>query len=146
MANRLGVYSLGKMEFQKIVLTGSPKYLERRFPRLQLRPFEYSQECVALSPASADNSGADNAGVGWIAFADSPDQESPQRRKPDNTILYHSPVVTTDSVRHRLQCNNNPDCQLIQARPIKLRFHLNKAKLYSFTLRIRHTHYVPSYG
>ena len=53
--------------------------------------------------------------------------------------------LTTDSVRHVLQWNGNPDCQLIQARPIKLRFHLNKAKLYSFTPRIRHTHYVPSY-
>ena len=53
--------------------------------------------------------------------------------------------LTTDSVRHVLQWNDNPNCQLIQARPIKLRFHLNKAKLYSFTPRIRHTHYVPSY-
>ena len=54
-------------------------------------------------------------------------------------------AITTDSVRHVLQWNNNPDCHLIQARPIKLRFHLNKARLYSFTPRIRHTHYVPSY-
>ena len=53
--------------------------------------------------------------------------------------------LATDSVRHVLQWNNNPDCHLIQARPIKLRFYLNKAKLYSFTPRIRHTHYVPSY-
>ncbi|MAE63508.1 MAG: hypothetical protein CMJ18_04490 [Phycisphaeraceae bacterium] len=53
--------------------------------------------------------------------------------------------ITTDSVRHVLQWNDNPDCHLLQARPIKLRFHLNKAKLYSFTPRIRHTHFVPSY-
>ena len=53
--------------------------------------------------------------------------------------------LTTDSVRHVLEWNGNTNCQLIQARPIKLRFHLNKAKLYSFTPRIRHTHYVPSY-
>ena len=53
--------------------------------------------------------------------------------------------ITTDSVRHVLEWNGNTNCQLIQARPIKLRFHLNKAKLYSFTPRIRHTHYVPSY-
>ena len=55
------------------------------------------------------------------------------------------PPITTDSVRHVLEWNGNTNCQLIQARPIKLRFHLNKAKLYSFTPRIRHTHYVPSY-
>lgn len=54
-------------------------------------------------------------------------------------------AITTDSVRHVLQWNDNADCHLLQARPIKLRFHLNKAKLYSFTPRIRHTHYVPSY-
>ena len=54
-------------------------------------------------------------------------------------------AITTDSVRHVLQWNDNADCHLLQARPIKLCFHLNKAKLYSFTPRIRHTHYVPSY-
>ena len=53
--------------------------------------------------------------------------------------------ITTDSVRHVLQWNDNSDCHLIQARPIKLRFYLSKAKLYSFTPRIRHSHYVPSY-
>jgi len=53
--------------------------------------------------------------------------------------------LTTDNVRHVLEWRDNPDCHLIQARPIKLRFYLDNAKLYSFTPRIRHTHYVPSY-
>ena len=53
--------------------------------------------------------------------------------------------VTTDSVRHVLKWRGNDDCHLIQARPIRLRFYLRKAKLYSFTPRIRHKHYVQSY-
>ena len=54
-------------------------------------------------------------------------------------------AITTDSVRHVLKWKGKKDCLLIQARPIRLRFHLNKAKLYSFTPRIRHKHYVPTY-
>jgi hypothetical protein len=53
--------------------------------------------------------------------------------------------MTNDSVRHILKWNGSEDCHLIQARPIKLRFHMEKAKLYSFTPRIRHTHYIQSY-
>jgi len=53
--------------------------------------------------------------------------------------------ITTDSVRHVVKWKDSDDCHLIQARPIKLRFYLKKAKLYSFTPRIRHKHYVPSY-
>ena len=53
--------------------------------------------------------------------------------------------LTTDSVRHVLQWQDQPDAHLLQARPIKLRFHLEKARLYSFTPRILHKHYVPSY-
>jgi len=55
-------------------------------------------------------------------------------------------AITTDSVRHVLKWNGKADCQLIQARPIRLRFYLKKAKLYSFTPRIRHRHYIPSYS
>ena len=54
-------------------------------------------------------------------------------------------AITTDSVRHMLKWKGKKDCHLIQARPISLRFHLKKAKLYSFTPRIRHKHYVQSY-
>jgi len=52
-----------------------------------------------------------------------------------------TPITT----RHVLKWKGKTDCHLIQARPIKLRFHLKNAKLYSFTPRIRHKHYVPSY-
>jgi hypothetical protein len=53
--------------------------------------------------------------------------------------------ITTDSVRHVLKWKGKRDCHLIQAMPIKLRFYLEKAKLYSFTPRIGNKHYVPSY-
>ncbi|MDP7635953.1 MAG: hypothetical protein QF577_00235, partial [Phycisphaerae bacterium] len=53
--------------------------------------------------------------------------------------------ITSDSVRHVLKWKGKKDCHLIQARPIRLRFHLKKAKLYSFTPRICHKHYVQSY-
>lgn len=53
--------------------------------------------------------------------------------------------ITSDSVRHVLSWNGSEDCHLIQARPIQLRFTLTKARLYSFTPRIRHEHYIPSY-
>ena len=54
-------------------------------------------------------------------------------------------AMTTDSVRHVLAWQNNKDCHRLQARPIKLRFYLEKAQLYSFTPRTSHTHYEPSY-
>ena len=54
-------------------------------------------------------------------------------------------AITSDSIRHILKWKGSEDCQLIQARPIKLRFYLKKAKLYSFTPRIKHKHYIPSY-
>jgi hypothetical protein len=53
--------------------------------------------------------------------------------------------ITTDSVRHVLKWKGQKDSHLIQARPIRLRFHLKKAKLYSFTPRIRNKHYIQSY-
>ena len=56
-----------------------------------------------------------------------------------------SEPMTTDNVRHILKWNGSSNCQLVQSRPIKLRFHLKKAKLYSFTPRITHSHYIPSY-
>jgi hypothetical protein len=53
--------------------------------------------------------------------------------------------ITSDSIRHILKWKGSEDCQLIQARPIRLRFYLKKAKLYSFTPRIKHEHYIQSY-
>ena len=52
--------------------------------------------------------------------------------------------LTGDSVRHVLEWNGNRDCHPIQGRPIRLRFHLERAELYSFTPRIRHIQYVPT--
>jgi hypothetical protein len=53
--------------------------------------------------------------------------------------------LKSDSIRHRVRWNGQDDAHLLQARPIKLRFCLKNAKLYSFTPRILHEHYVPSY-
>ena len=62
-----------------------------------------------------------------------------------DAMIINGKQLFIDDYIHVLQWNDNPDCHLVQARPIKLRFHLNNAKLYSFTPRIRHKHYVPSY-
>jgi len=53
--------------------------------------------------------------------------------------------INTDSVRHIVTWKGNPDCYLLQARPIKLRFYLKNAKLFSFEPTIRHNHYLQSY-
>ena len=54
-------------------------------------------------------------------------------------------TITTDNVRHVVTWKGDPDCSLLQARPIKLRFQLENATLYSFEPRIRHNHYLQSY-
>ena len=53
--------------------------------------------------------------------------------------------ITSNSVRHVVKWKDNPDCHLLQARPIRLRFHLKNAKLYAFEPRILHNHYLQSY-
>jgi len=53
--------------------------------------------------------------------------------------------ITTDSVRHIVAWKENTDCYLLQARPIRLRFHLKQSKLYSFEPTIRNNHYLQSY-
>ena len=53
--------------------------------------------------------------------------------------------ITTDNVRHTLSWKGEADCHLLQARPIKLRFHMKNAKLYSFEPKIKHNHYLQSY-
>jgi hypothetical protein len=53
--------------------------------------------------------------------------------------------ITTDSVRHVIAWKGGSNCQLLQGRPIKLRFHMKAAKLYSFEPRIRENHYLQSY-
>ena len=49
--------------------------------------------------------------------------------------------ITSDSVRHVASWKGNSDCHLLQARPIRLRFHLKHAKLYAFEPKIRRNHY-----
>jgi len=53
--------------------------------------------------------------------------------------------ITGDEVRAIVQWGDTTDCHQIQGTPIRLRFYLDKAKLYAFTPRILHQHYVPSY-
>ena len=53
--------------------------------------------------------------------------------------------ITDDKVRRPLRWKGQKDLHQLQARPIRLRFHLKNAKLYSLTPRTRHDHYVPSY-
>ncbi len=53
--------------------------------------------------------------------------------------------IQSDNVRHIVAWKGNSDCQLLQGRPIRLRFHLQKAKLFAFAPRIKLNHYLPSY-
>ena len=53
--------------------------------------------------------------------------------------------ITTDSVRHVVTWRGNPDCHLLQAQPIRLRFHFKSAKLYAFEPKTRRNHYLQSY-
>jgi hypothetical protein len=51
--------------------------------------------------------------------------------------------ITGDAVDHVLRWNNQPHCAALQARPIALRFHLRKARIYSLEPRIRSKHLTP---
>lgn len=51
--------------------------------------------------------------------------------------------ITGDNVRHIVSWKTGTNCHPLQARPIKLRFHLKNAQLYSFEFQIRHNHFVP---
>ena len=51
--------------------------------------------------------------------------------------------IRGDSVRHVVSWKGGPNCHQLQARPIKLRFHLKTASLFSFEFQIRRNHFVP---
>jgi hypothetical protein len=51
--------------------------------------------------------------------------------------------ITGDSTEHVVSWVGGTDCHPLQARPIKLRFYLRRAKLFSFDFQIRRNHYVP---
>ena len=53
--------------------------------------------------------------------------------------------IRVDDVRCPVTWKGNPDVSRLAGQPIKLRFYLKQAKMYSFTPRILHQHYVPSY-
>lgn len=53
--------------------------------------------------------------------------------------------LTTDDVRHVVTWNDDPDCHVIQGRPIRLRFRMERAKLYSFEPRVLRGHYIQAY-
>ena len=52
--------------------------------------------------------------------------------------------VTGDNIHHVVSWRGGSNCHPLQARPIKLRFHLKQCRLYSFEFQIRHNHYVPN--
>ena len=54
-------------------------------------------------------------------------------------------VSTSDNVRYVVKWKGKADCHLLQGRPIRLWFHVRKAKLYSFEPRILHNHYLQAY-
>ena len=51
--------------------------------------------------------------------------------------------IRGDSVRHVVSWKGGSNCHQLQARPIKLRFHLKTASLFSFEFQIRRSHFVP---
>jgi len=53
--------------------------------------------------------------------------------------------ITTDAIHGVLAWKGSPDCHLLQGRPIRLRFVLNRANLFAFEPQIRHNHYLQSY-
>lgn len=53
--------------------------------------------------------------------------------------------LTTDNIRHTLAWKGHKDLHQLQGRPIRLRFHLKQARLFSLTPRTRHTHYIRAY-
>ncbi|MBQ18185.1 MAG: hypothetical protein CMJ65_13795 [Planctomycetaceae bacterium] len=53
--------------------------------------------------------------------------------------------LTTDAIRHRLAWKGHKDLHQLQGRPLRLRFHLKNARLFSVTPSTRHMHYIRSY-
>ena len=52
--------------------------------------------------------------------------------------------IVGDKVRHVVSWKRGSNCHPLQARPMRLRFHLKQAEVYSFEFQIRHSHYVPT--
>ena len=52
--------------------------------------------------------------------------------------------ITGDNTKHVVSWGDSTNCHSLQARPIQLRIHMTRAKLFSFEFRIRNNHYVPN--
>ena len=63
----------------------------------------------------------------------------------DGFGLEQAVSLTADQITHKLAFKGHRDLHQLQGRPIRLRFHMKNAKLYSITPGNRHTHYTPSY-
>lgn len=54
-------------------------------------------------------------------------------------------ALTTDNVRHMLAWKGHDDLHQLQGQPIRLRFHLQRARVFSLTPRTQHNHHVRAY-
>ena len=60
--------------------------------------------------------------------------------------LATSQPLTTDNIRHALAWKGHKDLHQLQAKPIRLRFHLKNARMFSLTPRTQNAHYIRSYN
>ena len=56
-----------------------------------------------------------------------------------------SVTLTTDNIRHPLAWKGHKDLHQLQGRPIRLRFHLKQARMFSLTPQTQHNHHVRAY-
>jgi len=57
-----------------------------------------------------------------------------------------SQPLTTDNIRHSLAWKGHKDLHQLQGKPIRLRFHMKNARLFSLTPRTKSSHYIQSYN
>ena len=60
--------------------------------------------------------------------------------------LATSQPLTSDNVRHTLSWKGHKDLHQLQGKPIRLRFHLKNARIFSLTPRTQKVHYIRSYN
>ncbi len=60
--------------------------------------------------------------------------------------LETSQPVTTDNIRHSLAWKGHKDLHQLQGKPIRLRFHMKNARMFSLTPRTKSPHYIRSYN
>ena len=60
--------------------------------------------------------------------------------------LASSRPLTSDNVRHALSWKGHKDLHQLQGKPIRLRFHLKNARMFSLTPRTQKVHYIRSYN